>query len=423
MADKFPDRHGVDPVTGMRDENYKGIVTSDRKLKPAYWNVKMVYSPVTIVAREVTPMNGRCVVTIQNRYAFTDLSELACRWRALAGGKELGHGQCRIASKPRTSTDAIFPATVGMDTLRIEFIHQDGRCVYSSTLRTPAYQSPTAPQALPSAGPVLLSETGPSVVVETAGTRLQFNKQTGRILSWRAGDQELVIGGPILNLGEGLWGGAPPLREGGGRRGSAPISNSQPPKLTNAVVTAKMDGAVARISVSADVYLAGSDDLKGQLHYTLAVGADAHTDIAWNLAWKGTNATALEAGLKFLLPPAMDQMSWLSENRWTEYPPDHIGNPAGSTTSNDLSFRSSKRNVHWITLSGSGKFCLVALHTDQPLHARGRVDANGTLLFLSSAIGVSSDYSANALPGYAIHLTSGNSVGGAFGLRIAMNQR
>jgi hypothetical protein len=232
-----------------------------------------------------------------------------------------------------------------------------------------------------------------------------------------------VIGGPILNLGEGLWGGAPPLREGGGRRGSAPISNSQPPKLTNAVVTAKMDGAVARISVSADVYLAGSDDLKGQLHYTLAVGADAHTDIAWNLAWKGTNATALEAGLKFLLPPAMDQMSWLSENRWTEYPPDHIGNPAGSTTSNDLSFRSSKRNVHWITLSGSGKFCLVALHTDQPLHARGRVDANGTLLFLSSAIGVSSDYSANALPGYAIHLTSGNSVGGAFGLRIAMNQR
>ena len=28
MADKFPDRNGVDPVTGMRDENYKGLVTS-----------------------------------------------------------------------------------------------------------------------------------------------------------------------------------------------------------------------------------------------------------------------------------------------------------------------------------------------------------------------------------------------------------
>jgi beta-galactosidase len=423
MADKFPDRNGVDPVTGMRDENYKGIVTSNRKLKPAYWNVKMVYSPVTIAAHEVTPTNGRCVVTIQNRYAFTDLSELACRWQAVAGGKELARGECRIAAKPRTSTDAVFPAAAGMDTLRIEFIHQDGRSVYATTLRAPAYQSPVAPPALASAEPVHLSETGPCVVVEAAGTRLELNKQTGQILSWRAGDQELVIGGPILNLGEGLWGGAPPRRGGGGRRGSGPISNSQPPKLTNAVVNARMEGAAATISVTADVFLAGSDDLKAQLNYTLAVGADAHADIAWNLSWKGTNSTALEAGLKFLLPAAMDRMSWLSENRWTEYPPDHIGNPMGSATSKEISFRSSKRNVHWMTLSGSGKFCLVALHGGQPLHARGRVDANGTMLFLSSAIGVPSDYSANALPGYDIHLTSGSSISGAFGLRIAENQR
>ena len=164
-------------------------------------------------------------------------------------------------------------------------------------------------------------------------------------------------------------------------------------------------------------------NLKAQLNYTLAVGTDAHADVAWNLSWKGTNATALEAGLKFLLPAAIDRMSWLSENRWTEYPPDHIGNPMGSTTSKEISFRSSKRNVHWMTLSGSGKFCLVALHSGQPLHARGRVDANGTMLFLNSAIGVPSDYSANALPGYDIHLTSGSSISGAFRLRIAENQR
>src|SRR5208283_4718550 len=130
-------------------------------------------------------------------------------------------------------------------------------------------------------------------------------------------------------------------RDGDGRRGAAPISNSQPPKLTNAVVTAKMDGTVAKTSVKADVYLSGSDEPKAQLHYTLAIGADAQADVAWNLMWKGTNAVALEAGLKFLLPAATDRMSWLSENRWTDYPPDHIGNPAASAMSHDLSFRSS----------------------------------------------------------------------------------
>jgi hypothetical protein len=425
MVDKYSDRRGVDPVTGMREENYKGIVTSDRKPKPAYWNVKMVYSPVTIAAREVAPANGQCVVPIQNRYSFTDLSELTCRWQTLGAGKELARGDSHIACAPLTSTNASFPGAPGMDTLRLEFIHPDGRSVYATTLRAPAYQPPAAPAALASAGPVRLSEAGAVVVVETAGTRLELNKQTGQIISWRAGGQDdilqdVVIGGPILNLGEGEL-GATPARGGGGRGrgGAGPISNNQPPRLTNAVVAARMDRAVARISVTADVYLAGSDELKGQLHYTFDIGADAQADVAWNLDWKAANATALEAGLKFLLPSATDRMTWLSENIWTEYPPDHIGNPSASAMRQDLSFRSSKRNVYWMELSGGGKYSLVALRAGKPLHGRGRADAGGTTLFLSSALGVASGYGANAVPGYDIRLTPETPVGGAFRLRVA----
>jgi len=416
MADKFPDRQGVDPVTGMREENNKGIVTSDRQVKPAYWNVKMVYSPVTVAAREVTPTNGQCGVAIQNRYAFTDLSELTCRWQALAGGRELAQGTRRLAGPPGGSTDATFPAPAGMDTLRLEFIHPDGRSLYVTSLRTLTYQAPAAPLALASTEPVRLSDGETNVVVEAAGTRLEVSRQTGQILTWRAGNQDMVIGGPILNLGEGVWGGGPGR---GGRRGSGLISSRQPPLLTNAVVTAKMEDGVARISVTTDVYLVGTNVLKGRLRYTLAVGANAQADVTWNLLWQATNATALEAGLKFLLPSAANRMSWLSENRWTEYPPGHIGNPTGSVTSDDLSFRSTKRNVHWLALSGGGQFSLVALPADHPLHARGRVDADGTMLFLSSAIAVPADFSANALPGYDIRLKPGDSIGGDFRLRIA----
>jgi hypothetical protein len=177
------------------------------------------------------------------------------------------------------------------------------------------------------------------------------------------------------------------------------------------------------ISVTADVYLAGSDELKGQIRYTLDVGADAQAEVAWNLVWKGTDASALEAGLKFLLSAATDRMSWLSESRWTEYPPGHIGNPTGSVTSKDISFRSSKRDVHWIALSGGGKYGLVALGSGKPLHARGHAETNGTMLFLSSAMGVPSDYSSNATPGYDIRLTPDNPIGGAFCLRIAANKQ
>ena len=428
MTDKFPDRSGVDPVTGMRDENNKGIVTSDRKIKPAYWNLKMVYSPVTTISREVATADGQCVVQLQNRYAFTDLSELTCHWQALSGEKDLAHGEIHIACLPHSSTNATFPATIGMDTLRLEFIHRDGRSIYVARLHTPDYQFPVAPSALLAKGPVNLSETEDNVLVEAAGTKLTVDKRTGQINSWRAGGHELLISGPILNLGEGLGGGKSSGRKGQGsigrRSGPPAISSSQPPRLTNAIVTAKMDGAVAKISVTADVYLAGSKELKGQLTYNFDIGTDAQAKVTWNFTWRANNASAAETGLKFLLPGSTDTMSWFRDSWWTEYPADHIGKPEGTVTSKDISFRSSKRDMHWVSLSGAGAYSLVALRSDnKPLAARCREDANGTTLFLTSAIaGPAGELSRSSVPDPMIILTPGSSIGGAFQLRISIKK-
>jgi hypothetical protein len=119
----------------MRLTGGHGAVSTDRRiLKPLYQNLKTVYSPLNTTAREVAPVGGQCVVPLQNRYSFTDLSELACRWEALAGEKVLAIGESHIAAKPRSTVDASFPATPGMDALRLEFIHPDGRTVYVTSL-------------------------------------------------------------------------------------------------------------------------------------------------------------------------------------------------------------------------------------------------------------------------------------------------
>jgi len=125
----------ADTTNGMRLTGGHGAVSTDRRiLKPLYENLKIVYSPVNATAREVNPAGGRCVVPLQNRYSFTDLGELTCRWQALAGDKLLATGETRVAAKPRSSVNASFPATPGMDTLRLEFIHPDGRTVYATSL-------------------------------------------------------------------------------------------------------------------------------------------------------------------------------------------------------------------------------------------------------------------------------------------------
>ena len=142
MYDKFPERWktpspGVsinEAKTGYRSSKGNGPVTADRQLTKMFPILKTVYSPVISAVAAVGPAGGKCVVPLQNRYSFTDLAELTCRWQALSGGKVLASGESHVAVKPRSTADASFPVTPGMDNLRLEFIHPDGRSVYTVSL-------------------------------------------------------------------------------------------------------------------------------------------------------------------------------------------------------------------------------------------------------------------------------------------------
>ena len=108
---------------GVTHENHKGLVDGFRNPKPELYQVKEVYSPVVSDARTVRPEQGNCQVAIQNRYSFTDLSDLTCNWQAMAGEKELASGKSQVACPPGTTVNATFlPATNGMDALVLTFV-------------------------------------------------------------------------------------------------------------------------------------------------------------------------------------------------------------------------------------------------------------------------------------------------------------
>jgi beta-galactosidase/beta-glucuronidase len=148
MYDKFPERWAVpspgarnNATNGYRASGGNGPVTADRQITPMFYRLKAVHSPVNAVTSDVAPAvaanqdwRSQCTVPIQNRYSFTDLGELTCHYQLLAGGKILASGEGHIAAKPRSTVEANFPLVSGMDTLRLEFIHPDGRTVYTTNL-------------------------------------------------------------------------------------------------------------------------------------------------------------------------------------------------------------------------------------------------------------------------------------------------
>lgn len=406
IADKFPDKHGVDPITGLRDNNNKGIVDSFRHVKPEYWHVKMVYSPVTIKAREAEAVNGRCLVPLQNRYSFTNLNELTCRWQALAQNKILAHGESHVNCAPRASTTATFPDTPDMDTLHLEFIHPDGRSIYVTKLRVRGEGGGAGASIRP---PVKLQEQAQAVLINTADSQLILDKATGLIRSWRINGQNIIIGGPILNLGE--------LRVTHGEHGAKNyIGSKQPPQLRTATVTTKLADGVAHLEVTADVYLVEAQASKGQFTYTLDVNPYDTVDVNWKMNWQAADANAWELGLKFLLPAQFDHLSWSREGLWTVYPQGHIGATEGTVTSQNVSFRSTKRDAYWASLTNLGGLGIEAHQADGPLHTRANVTPEGTLFFLSSAVAPPRDFSSNLVPDYEIHLKRDQPVSGSFRL-------
>ena len=392
----------------LRQENNKGIVSAYRVPKPEWYIVKMVYSKVVVGARTVSPVNGACAVPLTNHYSFTDLKQLTCRWTALGNGdKILQSGVSHIACPPMQSTTATFPAPVGMTDLRLEFDRADGPSVTYARLAATGAPNPTPP-AGPAAGGALTAQDAPDALTVANGMEeVVFDKTTGMLRHWRVNGNDLLTGGPVLNLGEakaGDWGGY--------------YKAAQPPVTANAKVTAtpQADDSVQVVTTSDVLSSVGGTPL-GTLTCTYSVQPNATLGLSWSMVWTAKNMNLWEEGLKFTVPATYSHMNWWRDSYFTDYPAGHLGEPTGTATATDVLFRASMRNLHWLTLTDTAGAGLTLMPRDQPLIARADPGMDGNTLFASSQVAGPQDFSGSWVSDHDIHANQGQSLSGAFTLR------
>ncbi|WP_125205964.1 glycoside hydrolase family 2 TIM barrel-domain containing protein [Capsulimonas corticalis] len=391
----------------MRQENNKGIVSAYRVPKPEWWIVKSAYSPVVVGARTVSPSGGVCDASITNHYSFTDLNELTCRWTALKAGETLKSGVQHVSCAPMQSATASFPAPEGMTTLRLEFLHPDGSSVIAFNLAVAGVPLPAAPAA-PAAGGVLTSQDGAdALTVSNSIQQIVFDKRSGAIRSWRVNGHDRLVGGPTLNLGEG---------KAGNEHGV--YKAKQAPVTTNAQVSAApgADNTI-RVSVTSDVLTGAGGTALGTLVSTYDIKPNAEMTVNWTLNWTAADAELWEEGVKFAIPSSMTQTTWQRDSYFTDYPAGHVGEPSGTAHAGDILFRSSKRGLHWLTLSAADGTGLALLPADGPVIGRAGTADAGVALFASSGVAGPHGLSGSWVADHAIHAIHGKSLSGSFTLR------
>jgi beta-galactosidase len=83
--------YGPPGVPSSGNFNFNGVVFPDRRVQPAYWEVKRVYQEVDFSA--VDPASG--AIAIENGYDFIDLGEFELRWTLTQDGIPVREGVVR----------------------------------------------------------------------------------------------------------------------------------------------------------------------------------------------------------------------------------------------------------------------------------------------------------------------------------------
>lgn len=187
---------------------HKGVVFSDRSLKPHYPELKHAYQWISVKPLDLS----RGTVRILNRYQFISLDDLAATWSLTENGTEIGKGPLSVAHlEPGASAEVTIPYTftpkpgaeyfvrVSFTTLKEQVWAPKGFEVAAQQLDIPGVAA--AALAAVSTSLRLTSDTDHIFV---AGNKfsLVFDKSKGTFTDIRSGSSQLLTaaGGPLLHL-------------------------------------------------------------------------------------------------------------------------------------------------------------------------------------------------------------------------------
>ncbi|MDO9540889.1 MAG: glycoside hydrolase family 2 TIM barrel-domain containing protein, partial [Kiritimatiellia bacterium] len=187
-----------------------GLVSPDRRPYPGLLELKKIYEPVRV--ESVDLKKGR--LTFLNRYHFSSLRHLQCRWKVFADDRVLQEGtlaECDIP--PGDRRDMVIPyqwPASGDDAecfLNISFYlaqrtdwapagHETATAQFQLPKQTPRKVMVASGQ-IPS---LALKEKKNAFCIHGQTFQLEFDGKTGGLMQWESAGMELIKRGPVVNL-------------------------------------------------------------------------------------------------------------------------------------------------------------------------------------------------------------------------------
>jgi beta-galactosidase len=425
---------------------HKGVVFSDRSPKPHFPEAKRAYQWVRFESSPSAPK----LITIHNKYAFTNLKELDFSWSVVgdgvrvAGGKipsmDVRPGGRRMVELPISGFD-IKPGQEYWLNIAASLRHDEPWAKAGYEVANAQFQLPYQETAKPAgaAQPVSLAENSTRVTVTGQGFKVVFDKSTGELTALESAGRNVLLpgGGPRLHLWRAQhrnddnyaardWNRA-------GLRG-----------LKRSVVGTSVQHLSSNaVQITSTVRYEGTSGFAADHTAAYTVYGDGTVAVDNSVSPYGRKLVLAHVGVRMLLDRGLDRVSYLGRGPMENYSDRKRGSDIGLYSSSvvDQLTPYSKpmeagnhEDTRWVALSGAGLPALTATaerespmqfsalpYTDEELdEAPYRVDlpkSQATVLCLSAkTLGVGSNScgprplpqymvdSSPALFSYALHL-------------------
>jgi beta-galactosidase len=195
--------YGPPDVPSSGNFNFNGLVFPDRRVQPAYWEVKRVYQHVEFTTDSLKTGD----ITVHNNYDFTDLDEFELRWSLSSDGEVVQSGVIdALEVPPETAALINVPyktRSLGSDKehhLLLQLVGAKARGLMPAghtyaeqQFRIAASTRSVAKSRAGQADNTLTHETQTRVAIEGGDTTATFDKATGLLVSLKSADRELLL--------------------------------------------------------------------------------------------------------------------------------------------------------------------------------------------------------------------------------------
>lgn len=304
-------------VSSEHGNAYWGLIDGWRRPKPELELAKFVFSPVWFSSRQLDYKAGQTTVQVpvENRYSFTDLSELTFIWKTRGA-----EGTARIALPPGSKGRIEIPLpkdTPEGETLLVRAMKGGNEIVNATlTLGQPKAVALPAPQA----GTPKWTDDGKLITIAGNGFSLVLDRATGDFDASNPKHRAPLKTFPSLHVT---------------RHDFGDLAGYQ--KEKNKLPYAVFPDAKTRVIESVTV----ADTAKGleitvNDRYKGFVGAvrwhidkDGAGKISYDYIYRGGSFDSREIGIKALLYPEYDEVRWRRWSEWGVFPEDSISRTQG----------------------------------------------------------------------------------------------